>query len=381
MHGHPWVFSGAIGTKEAGVFDGAVVAVAGADGTVLGTGGYSASSTIAVRMMSAGDVVIDAEWYAGMFSAAAARRTLSGAPTGADEGCRIVFGEADGLPGVVLDRYADTYVLQLSTATTDAHRDIIVEAIVRAFGAERIIERSDLPSRHEERLKDRVGVLKGDDVGGVQFREEGMVFEARPLDGQKTGFYLDQRDLRSAVRRLAKGRTMLNLFSYTGATGVAAMAGGAASVLNVDASADALEGCGRSAELNGIDQDRFHTDESDVFQWLTKQDDKTHYGLVAVDPPALIKSKKDAEAGRKAYHFLNRAALRLVEDGGIFMTSSCSRHMSEEDLETTLRRAATQAGVRLHVLARPGQPSDHPRSLYFPEASYLKSFVCLVERQ
>ena len=198
-------------------------------------------------------------------------------------------------------------------------------------------------------------------------------------NGQKTGFYLDQRDLRQEIHRLAAGRKMLDLFSYTGSCGLAALTGGAASVHCVDSSAAALDLGLRQIRLNAVDDSRLTCEAGDVFQWLASRTDP-EYDLVTIDPPALIKSRRHADAGRRGYHFLNRAALRLIRDGGILVTSSCSAFFTEEDLAITLRRASEQVGVELIVLKIIRQGPDHPVSLYFPEGSYLKSFACLVRR-
>lgn len=173
---------------------------------------------------------------------------------------------------------------------------------------------------------------------------------------------------------------MLNLFSYTGATSIAALQGGAVSVHNIDESKAALEMCNTHATLNGIDAGKMTIEEADVFSWLGEQKESS-YGMVVLDPPALAKTRRDIEQAKKAYHFLNRAAMRLVEDGGIFITSSCSHFFSEEDMLFTLRRASVQAGVELDILGSIRQANDHPLSVYFPEGLYLKSFVCRVRKR
>lgn len=380
---HPWIFSGALVKRPEDVEHGAIVRVADAGGRIVGTGTYSGKSSIAVRLLEFGDkeVVIDEAWFAAKLADAEARRTLLGyGPSTEVDGYRVAFGEADGLPGLVVDRYGDTLVIQISTAGMDARRKEIVAALAKVFAPVAIVERSDLPVRKEEALGDEVGTPYGETPDApVEFSERGMRFAADVVGGQKTGFFLDQKDLRAAIARYADGRETLNLFSYTGAAGIAAMKGGAKSVLNVDASAAALEGCREHAEMNGVDGPAFRTEESDVFQFMSAKNEPS-YDMVLMDPPALIKSQRDAEEGKKAYHFLNRAALRLVRDGGVFVTSSCSHFLNEEDFAFILRRASVQAGVRLDVLEVVRQAPDHPSSVYFPESNYLKSFVCRVAR-
>jgi len=380
VHRHPWIFSGAFLKRPDSIEHGDIVAVESYEGNTLGVGTYSAKSSIAVRLFTFGDaeVVIDQAWFAAAFRSCESRRALLGMGTNTGTtGYRLVFGEVDGVPGLVVDRFGDVLVVQSSTAGIDRHMEEIVAALREVYEPKAIVERSDVGVRKEEGLDERVGMLFGDDVLAAPFSERGLAFVARPMDGQKTGFFLDQRDLRERIERYASGRDVLNVFSYTGAAGVAAMRGGATGVLHVDSSKEALAQCLAQAEANGASTGTVRTEEADAFQWLSAQKDVT-YGMVIIDPPALIKSSRDVEEGKKAYHFLNRAGLRLVQDGGIFVTSSCSRFMPEEDLAFTLRRASVQAGVRLEILETVRQSADHPLSVYFPESAYLKSFVCRV---
>ncbi len=377
---HPWIFSGALEEMHKKAPHGAVVRLEDADGKPLAVGTYADGPSIAVRIFEFGDAVLDAAWFSQKIADAQERRELMGYGPGTDTtGYRLVFGEADGLPGFVVDRYEDVFVVQVSTAGAEGLKPLLYEALQEQFSPRAIIERNDLPVRKEERLPEETRLVSGKDPGRVEFLEKGIKCLADPMQGQKTGFYLDQRDTRAAVRRLASGKRVLNICSYSGAAGIAAMAGGAASVENVDVSSSALELCRAQAELNGIAADRFTTVEADVFQFLSDKQEP-EYGMVLVDPPAFIKSRGDLENGAKAYHFLNRAAIRLVEDGGIFVSSSCSHFFGEEDLAFVLRRASVQAGIRLDVLQVIRQAPDHPESVYFPESRYLKTFVCRVRR-
>jgi len=377
---HPWIFSGALAEPPGKDLHGSLVQVADSRGRIIGTGTYSARSSIAVRVFAFGDAVIDRAWFAARLAEAEeSRRLLGFGPGRPTDGYRAVFGEADGLPGLVVDRYRDVLALQISTAGLEPLRDEIIGALQDVFKPRAIVERSDLAVRREEGLTDVVALRRGEDPGLVEFLENGRKCLADVMTGQKTGFFLDQRDLRQSLSELSDGRQGLNLFSYTGAGAVAALAGGAKSVHNVDSSAAALELGHKQAELNGIKPKSFTTEEADIFQYLGANNQPAH-DLVIMDPPALIKSKNDSDEGRKAYHFLNRAALRLVRDRGLFVTSSCSHFLPEEDLAFTLRRASLQAGVILKVLRVIRQSPDHPQSVYYPEASYLKSFVCLARR-
>lgn len=371
--GHPWLFSGAFPYRIDKELHGHAVRIADADGAVVATGSASSKGNIAVRVFAQGEATLDTDFFAARMSEAKAVRDLAGLtlPGG---GYRLIFGEADRLPGLIVDIFDAVAVIQTATAFMDRMRDTIVAALARTVAPTTVIEKSVSPSRREEGLQERIALLAGDDPGRVPFAENGMRFLADPLHGQKTGFFLDQRPLRDVVRRTAAGRSVLNLFSYSGAFGVAAMAGGATAVVNVDASADALDLAAATAAANDIDPTRFTGVEADAFSYLGENSDET-YGMVVVDPPALVKSRKDVESGGKAYHFLNRAALRRVADGGIYVTSSCSQLMPRLDFVAMVGRAAAQAGVRLQYLAEASQPADHPLSPSFPEGGYLTGFV------
>ncbi len=410
---HPWVFSGAIDPASLragrarttlsddlsdGPAHGDIVHVTDRQGKIIGTGTYSNKSSIAVRVFEFREAVIDKEWFIKKLTESAGRRDASlplakGELGGGSHAERLVFGEADGIPGLVVDKYADVIVFQISTAGLDRMRADIVAAILEVFAPRAIIERSDIAVRREEGLNDVIAIHHGEISEPVVFTENGLNFVADVQAGQKTGFFLDQRDLRTwistASLRAGRGRptlsddsalgSVLNLFSYSGAAGIAAIKAGAERVHNVDGSVAALELCKKHAELNAIPAETFTTEISDVFDWLNLNKE-SHYDTVMIDPPALIKAGRDSEEGKKAYHFLNRAAMRLVNDGGLFITSSCSHFMNEEDMAFMLRRASVQSGIRLDILAVIRQSSDHPLSVYFPESAYLKSFVCRVAR-
>lgn len=377
---HPWIFSGAFEDIPESIKHGTIVQVADKHAKILATGTFSNRSSIAVRCFAFGEATIDRAWLTkGIKEAAERRETMGYGPDTDTTGYRVVFGEADNLPGLVVDRFGDVVVFQISTAGLDALREDVVAAITKALKPTCLIERSDMPVRAEEGLKDVVTVHLGKADDLVSFTERGIEFLADPVKGQKTGFFLDQKDARAALAKLAKGADVLNLFSYSGAAGVSMMLGGAKSVHNVDASTEALALCAKHAELHDISAKKFTTEEIDIFQWLGAGQEKK-YDLVVMDPPALIKSMKEAEEGRKAYHFLNRAAMKLVEDGGLFATSSCSHFLSEDDLAFTLRRASVQAGLKLDLIATVRQSPDHPLSVYFPESKYLQTYIFRVTK-
>jgi 23S rRNA (cytosine1962-C5)-methyltransferase len=380
---HPWIFSGALERFDQ-ITHGAICQLTTETGEIVATGTFSNRGGIAFRVFDWSPVSLDTEWMQQKIKLAHRRRELLGLAGEIDSpnksGYRIVHAEADSLPGIIIDRYADTLVFQLSTAGADGLRQTILDALQSLFLQCNIVERSDSHSRTSEGLPanctSHVNKSIDADLTSVQFEQDGMRFLAHPLTGQKTGFYLDQRDLRVALRKLSHGRRVLNLFSYTGTLGLAAALGGASSVHHVDASDESLECVRKHWELNECET-AFSIETADIFQWLGQTHHET-FDMVILDPPALIKSQKDAESGQRGYHFLNRAAMRLLSPGGILVSSSCSQYFSQDDLMTTIRRSAIQNQREADLLAVVHQSGDHPRSLYFSESDYLCSLVCVV---
>jgi 23S rRNA (cytosine1962-C5)-methyltransferase len=377
---HPWVFSGALKKIPADIDDGALVHLADEKGEIIATGTYSNKSIIAARIFEMGKKIIDADWFRSRIYAADELRRFLGYGNNTDTtGYRLLFGESDRVPGLVIDRYDKALVFQISTVGTDAFRSLIVELLAEIFKPEIIVERSDLISRREEGLDEIKKIHFGQIPEPVLFSEYGLVFAADIWGGQKTGFFLDQKETRKIVRNMAANRSVLNLFSYTGSMGTAAIKGGAVSVHNVDSSEEALKYCHLNGIQNNIDNNKISIEEADVFAWLSDHD-KPAFDMVIIDPPALIKSQSDINSGKKAYHFLNRAALRLINNGGLLISSSCSAFFKEEDFIVMLRRASIQTGTRLDILSLVRQSQDHPISFYFPESAYLKTFICRVSR-
>lgn len=379
---HPWIFSGALETIPHDLENGTLVRIENDEGYARGVGTFSNASSIAVRMFEFKDTEIDEAWWLQKITAADAQRKLLGyGPKTQTTGYRILFAEADGVPGLVVDRFDDVLVLQISTAGMENMKEWILSALKKVFKPRAIVERSDMLVRREEKLPEFVGVLHGKMNEPVEFLENGIKFTADILNGQKTGFFTDQKDLRLLIEKFADGRKVLDAFSYSGAAGVYALRGGAKSVTFLDSSASALSLSENHAALNFPKKKKtIETIEADVFDFLGNGPAADRWDMIVIDPPALIKSKKDEESGKKAYHFLNRAALRALPSGGILVTSSCSHFLSEDDFVFILRRAAVQAGVKLHILGSAHQSADHPDSVTFPEARYLKSFIALIEK-
>jgi len=295
----------------------------------------------------------------------------------AHTGCRLLHGESDGLPGVVADRYGDTLVLQLSAAGAERRRDSIVAALVAATGVPCVYERSDADVRNLEGLPPRSGLVHGAMPAEVQFVEDGLAYGVDVVAGQKTGFFLDQRDNRAAVRSLAAGRESLNVFCYTGGFTLAALAGGATRVLSIDSSADALAmGRANLARNPALDANRAEWQEADAFSALrTLRDKAASFDLVVLDPPKFAPTMAHAERAARAYKDVNLLALKLLRPGGLLATFSCSGGVDAALFRKIVAGAAQDAGADAAVIGRFGASADHPAALAFPEGEYLKGLL------
>ena len=375
---HPWVFSGAIAHVAGDPQPGATVAVRSADGALLGIGAYSPVSQIRVRMWTFGDTVattgaIDDAFIADrIVSAAERRRALLASGT---DSARLVFSEADGVPGLTADRYGDTVVCQLTTAGADAWRNPIADALAALPGVRTVYERSDADIREREGLDAQVGLLRGDDPDPSLVAREGRwQYRIDPTAGHKTGFYLDQRNARLAIERLAPGTRFLNVFSYTGAFSVIAAGVGATDILSIDSSGPALATARINADLNGVDIGELL--EADAFTALRGLRDRARsYDLIALDPPKLAATDRQVDKAARAYKDLNLLAVKLLAPGGTLLTFSCSGAMTADLFQKVVAGAALDAGRTVRIVDRLTQPSDHPVPLAFPEAEYLKGLV------
>lgn len=371
---HPWVFSGAVARVEGSPAPGATVTVRAADGTVMGSAAYSPESQIRARIWTFDpEAVVDDALVAGAVRAAAERRSdLLG---GGTDSARIVFSEADGVPGLVADRYGDTVVCQFTTAGAEAWREVLADSLFALPGVECVYERSDADVREREGLPPRVGLLRGRQPSpDLAAHEAGFRFAVDAAGGHKTGFYLDQRNARAEVARLASGRRVLNVFSYTGAFSVIAAARGAASVTSIDSSGPALAVAARNGELNGVDIGELM--EADAFTALRGLRDRARqYDLICLDPPKLANSERQLDKASRAYKDLNLLALKLLAPGGVLLTWSCSGAMTMDLFQKVVAGAALDARRSARIVGRLHQPSDHPVPLAFPEAEYLKGLV------
>ena len=372
--GHPWIFSGAIARTEGDAVAGAIAEVVAADGRPLGSGTWSPGHSIAVRMLTRGARPVDAGLVRERIADALALRRL----VADTDALRLVNGEGDRLPGLVVDRYADFLVCQFITAGADALKPAVVEALVDAVAPRGVWERSEGSVRTAEGLPRTCGVLAGEEPPGeITIVESGRRHVVDVRGGQKTGFFLDQRPNRDLTATLAGGRRVLNLFAYTGGFAVAAARGGAVHVVSVDSSAAALALAETAWRLNELPPDGGEFVKADVFEYL--RGDLPPYDLVILDPPPFARRRGDRERARAGYKDVNLRALRIAAPGALVLTFSCSQHVDAAEWEEAVAAAAADAGRWCRLLARLGPGIDHPQALAHPEGRYLKGLLLRVE--
>jgi 23S rRNA (cytosine1962-C5)-methyltransferase len=366
--GHPWIFtSDLIGKTNA--TGGASVAVNDPSGRSLGVAHYSDSSLISLRMLDRGRPIVDAAFYRKRIEAAAAMRDRRVRDTGA---YRLVHAEADLLPGLIIDRYGDCFVLQSLTQGMNAAQPWIVEALVDLFSPRAIVARNDAAVRDKENLPRTVEVVHGEAPEFVELSMNGMRWRTDLLHGQKTGVFLDQRENYQAVRNYAHGRA-LDCFTCTGGFALH-LASVCESVDAVDSSEEALKSAEWNKRANSISNVSFR--EADMFDLLAAySSSRRTYDTVVLDPPALAKSRSATEAAGRAYRELNTRALRLLTPGGVLVSCSCSHHMHEAALLSVIAEASLETNRSLRVLERRTQSLDHPILLTVPETSYLKCLI------
>lgn len=379
---HPWIFAGALASVPEGLETGAAVRIVGPDGRFLASGYFNGYSQIAVRVWSWDpDEVVDEAFFRRRIERALAlrERVLAGTGTNA---YRLIFSENDLLPGLVVDRYADHLSVQCHTRGIEAWRDAIVRALVDVLHPVGIYERSDVKVRAIEGAAPRTGVLFGDVPALVEIRENHLRFAVDLIGGQKTGFFLDQRDKRAALQKYARDRRVLNCFAYTGGFSLYAGAAGATHVTSVDVSGRALELAAENVTRNGLDPARFTFACADVKQYLAEQSreggDAGAFDVIVLDPPAFVKDRRKVQEGLFGYRRINEAALRLLPPGGILVTCSCSGHISLADFRHLVAECAARAGRTVQVLESFGHGPDHPELVAYTEGSYLKVLFCAV---
>jgi len=372
--GHPWLYKDDLRDSDLAdesLGQGRIVRVRDNDGRDLGIACASTRSKIALRLC--GSWPVDEVPTIEQFLTQRIERAIEMRKDRIEEssGQRLVHGEADQIPGLVIDRYADVLVVQATTILIDRSLPIVAKILDRIFQPRMILARNDLSIRKFERLPEEVVLLAGEPVERVIIEENGIQHIVRPFAGQKTGMYLDQQPARKRVMDLAAAARVLDLFSYQGGFSMAALGGGAASVQMVDQSETALELAQETALLNHFDAPEMtRGNVFDVIRELRNQ--QQYYDLVILDPPAFCKSRREVEGGIRGYRDLNRGALRLLAPGGRLVTCSCSHHLKPEQFEDTIRQAALDLPFRVFVEERLGSGPDHPALLRLPETEYLK---------
>jgi 23S rRNA (cytosine1962-C5)-methyltransferase len=375
---HPWIFSGAVERVEGHPGTGDTVEVRSAQGGFLAWAAYSPESQISARVWDWREGIrIDTEFFASRLRRAIARREPLLRP-GTAPAARLVHGEADGLPGVVIDRFAGWIVLQLSSAGAWRWRDDIARLAAELTGLPHVFERSDADVLALEGLAPRVAAITGTEPpANLAIEEHGLRFEVDPRHGHKTGFYLDQRDNRALLRDRSSEREVLDCFCYTGGFTVNALAGGAARVTAIDSSAEAIAAARHHLRLNGLQEERAELIEGDVFALLRKfRDQARKFDLIVLDPPKFAPTAAHAEKAARAYKDINLWALKLLRPDGMLLTFSCSGGIPRELFQKIVAGAATDAGVEVRVLDHLSAAADHPVALNFPEGEYLKGLLC-----
>ncbi|MGH8120356.1 MAG: class I SAM-dependent rRNA methyltransferase [Gammaproteobacteria bacterium] len=375
---HPWVFSGAILQDLDRAIPGETVRLVTEDGEFLAFGAYSPHSQIRVRIWTfKPDEKIDDTFFRKRLDRAIMMRSrlIESTTTNA---YRLINAESDGLPGLIVDKYAGYIVCQFLSAGVEYFKELIVDQLRLIFKPEAIYERSDTEARKKEGLAVTTGMLYGNEPPEtIVVEQDGIRFLVNIRQGHKTGMYLDQRENRNVIKRYAKGAKVLNCFAYTGAFTLSALRGGASSVTNIESSADVLAMIVKNTELNVHDVARLINVQGDAFQVLRDyRESGEKFDLVVLDPPKFIHSAQQIQRGCRGYKDINLLAMKLLNENGLLITFSCSGHLSPELFQKVVAAAALDAGRTASMVSILGQPSDHPVALNFPEGGYLKGLVC-----
>lgn len=375
---HPWVFSGAIAGANGKLNEGDVVRIVSNENELMGYGHYQIGS-IAVRMLTFKEEKIDHTfWVTRLSEALRLRKTLQLTGRADNNIYRLVHGEGDRLPGLVIDVYGKTAVMQAHSVGMHMSREQIADALIEASEGliENVYYKSETTLPFKADLHQENGFLRGHDEGNVAV-ENGLKFHIDWLRGQKTGFFVDQRENRSLLEHYAKGRNVLNMFCYTGGFSVYAMRGGANLVHSVDSSAKAIDLTRANAEMNFPGDARHEAFAEDAFKFLEQAG--SNYDLIVLDPPAFAKHKDALPRALKGYTRLNAIAFRKIKPGGIVFTFSCSQAVNKDQFRLAVFTAAAQSGRHVRILHQLHQPADHPINIYHPEGEYLKGLVLEVE--
>lgn len=375
---HPWVFSGAIAHMDDGIEEGDIVRVITQSGAFIALGHYQIGS-IAVRVLSFQDIAIDDDFWKQRLAAALLMRQCAGIADNPENNTfRLVHGEGDNLPGLVIDCYGKTAVMQAHSVGMHVCRNVIARQLVEVMGnrIENVFYKSETTLPFKADLGQENGFIYGGSDDNVAV-ENGLKFHVDWLKGQKTGFFVDQRENRRLLEHYAKGKTVLNMFCYTGGFSFYAMRGNAKTVHSVDSSAKAIELTNANVELNFPGDKRHQAFCEDAFKFLDAAKDK--YDLIILDPPAFAKHRAALHNALKGYTRLNVKAFEKIKSGGILFTFSCSQVVTKDNFRNAVFTAAALAGRNVRILHQLHQPADHPINIYHPEGEYLKGLVLYVE--
>ncbi len=376
---HPWVFSGAIKSIEGKPGAGDWVCVIANKGAILGWGHYSPGTSIAIRLLTFGEEQPDEKWWFDKIDQAVRVRMDVGLFTEDNNTCRLVFSEGDGLPGLIADFYAGVLVIQCHTPGMHNVREMLCKAFAQALGdnLKAIYDKSSKSLAKHGGIKSEDGLLWGKIPENHYALEHGNKFNIDWEKGQKTGFFIDQRENRKLLGKYSKGKKVLNVFSYTGGFSIYAMKEGAQEVHSLDSSARALKVCEENVELNGIPHEQHKSINADAVQFL--KDELGDYDVVILDPPAFAKRASAKHAAVQGYKRINLRALESMKPGSILFTFSCSQAVNDKLFTDTIISAAIQANRTVRIIHRLTQPADHPVSAFHPEGQYLKGLVLRVD--
>lgn len=376
--GHLWVFSNEIDTKRTPLDQfspGDMVVIKDNTGKSLGSAYINPNTLVCARLISRKpSVKMGGNFFKNRLSnALALREKLFDKPY-----YRLIFGESDGLPGLVIDRFGSVLSVQITTAGIEKQKEILITTLVDLLSPEAIILKNDNSQRQLEQLPQESEVVYGTLPETLVIEENNTLFNINVVDGQKTGWFYDHRNSRAEVAKFAKNQRVLDLFSYSGAWGIPAALAGATEVTCVDSSESALTMAQKSAELNNV-QDKMDFVRDDVFDFLKKaRENNEHYDIIILDPPALVKRKKDFKAGYEAYRRLNHLALQVLNKNGILVSASCSHHLTKSNLHEILRSSARHIDRHMVFFDTGSQGPDHPIHPSIPETEYLKTYFCSV---
>lgn len=369
---HPWIFSGAIESFPEGFSSGDLASLYSHEGEFLAIAYFNIDNSLSGRILSFEKKPIEEIVPKKIKEAFAFRKSLFNF---SETNCfRCINAEEDGLPGLIVDLYDNTVVIQINTLGMEKLRSLVVDALIKELSPRSIYEKSNSSSRLQEGLEKQEGLLYGEPVSDVVVRENGVLFAVSITEGQKTGFFLDQREMRKKIGELSNGKSVLNCFSYSGGFSLFGLKGGATSVTSVDSCLTAVQLAVKNTELNEISLENHHIIREDVFTFL-EEEDLSSYDIIILDPPAFAKKRQDVEPACRGYKQLNQTVFERCKKNTLLLTCSCSYFIDDELFKQVLFQAASAAQREVKILQRHIHALDHPISLYHPEGEYLKSFL------